>query len=172
MFRNGALTQDSIYQDHSVFAGPYSTGISDLRQVLLAHSIHSATTPSPPIALIAGMLLIHCVAEDTFWLLDGLVGKTGILRGYFPSMDNRPDGSITGPDASGRAVDKGREVDVDVAAFTGLLAGSEKAMSKKFKELGLQRMSPSPQIATPPSDHILFSSFAGDVSCVSCHSVD
>jgi hypothetical protein len=102
---------------------------------LIAHSIHSSIIPTPTLALIAGMLLIHCVAEDAFWLLDGLVGTKGLLRGYITTSDpavNRPEkGSGNG----------GIEVEVDSAVFIGLLAGSEKQMSKKFKELGIHRMS-------------------------------
>lgn len=81
------------------------------------------------------MLLIHCVAEDAFWLLDGMVGSKGLLRGYIaaPLHDRNGNGAAKG------VVD----VEVDSAVFIGLLAGSEKQMSKKFKELGLHRMSPS-----------------------------
>lgn len=135
------LIKYSVYQDHSAFAGPHSTGTADLRQVLIAHSIHSSTNPTPTLALIAGMLLIHCVAEDAFWLLDGLAGSKGLLRGYISSSSSRGDHAGTVPGETGKKVGSGLDIEVDSAVFIGLFAGSEKQMSKKFKELGLHRMS-------------------------------
>ena len=69
--------------------------------------------------LIGGMLLIHCVVEDAFYLLQGIMD--GLMREYFT----------------------GSGIKVDAAVFTGLLAGSEKGLSRKFKDLGIHRMSPS-----------------------------
>jgi hypothetical protein len=71
--------------------------------------------------LIGGMLLIHCVVEDAFYLLQGIMD--GLMREYYMS-------------------EKG--IKVDSAVFTGLLAGSEKALSRKFKDLGIHRMSYRP----------------------------
>jgi hypothetical protein len=68
--------------------------------------------------LIGGMLLIHCVVEDAFYLLQGIMD--GLMREYYLS-------------------EKG--IKVDSAVFTGLLAGSEKALSRKFKDLEIHRMS-------------------------------
>jgi hypothetical protein len=66
-------------------------------------------------ALLAGTLLIHCVAEDAFWLLGGLVG--GLLRGHYE------DGAM------GLKVDKG--------VFEGLVKGSEKEIWGLLKEVGI-----------------------------------
>jgi hypothetical protein len=79
--------------------------------------------PSPYLALVAGMLLIHCVAEDAYHLLRGIVD--GLMVDYFPKTPG----------------EDGHGLKVDAAVFMGLLAGSEKPLSRKFKELGIHRMS-------------------------------
>lgn len=108
-----------VYSDHSVFSSPSSTGQADLRSLLLAYQ-NSHSTPVPiTMPLIGGMLLIHCVVEDAFYLLQGIMD--GLMREYFT----------------------GSGIKVDAAVFTGLLAGSEKGLSRKFKDLGIHRMSPS-----------------------------
>lgn len=65
------------------------------------------------------MLLIHCVVEDAFWLLNGLVGN--VMNQYFT------DGEAG--------------LKVDAAVFGGVLAGSEVKLGKKFRELGIHRKS-------------------------------
>jgi hypothetical protein len=67
------------------------------------------------------MLLIHCVAEDAYHLLRGVVD--GMMVDYFAGTDI------------------GKGLKIDAAVFMGLLAGSEKPMSRKFKEMGIHRMS-------------------------------
>jgi len=66
---------------------------------------------------VAGALLVHCVAEDAFWLLSGLVN--GVLKDYWAKEK-------TG-------------MKVDDAVFQGLLSGSEKELAGLFKEVGVQR---------------------------------
>jgi len=65
--------------------------------------------------MIAGLLLIHCVAEDAYYLLSGIVD--GLMRDHF-----HRNGVV-----------------VDANVFAGVLGGSEKALSRKFKELGIHR---------------------------------
>jgi hypothetical protein len=69
-------------------------------------------------SLLAGALLIHCVAEDAFWLLSGLIN--GALRDYYPKEGNHG-------------------VRVDAAVFAGLLQGSEPKLAKLFKDTGVLR---------------------------------
>lgn len=77
-------------------------------------------------SLIAGMLLIHCVAEDAFWLLSGFVN--GGLKDYYA----QPTG-VSGGKAVGMRI--------DAAVFAGVLAGSEPKLGKLFRDIGLHRMS-------------------------------
>jgi hypothetical protein len=63
------------------------------------------------------MLLIHCVVEDAFWLLNGLVGN--VMNQYFT------DGEAG--------------LKVDAAVFGRVLAGSEVKLAKKFREMGIHR---------------------------------
>lgn len=70
--------------------------------------------------LIAGTLLIHCVAEDAFWLLSGLVNTS--LKEYY-SKD-------------------GQGVRVIAGVFEGVIRGSEKEMSGAFKIAGVKGKSP------------------------------
>jgi len=67
--------------------------------------------------MIAGLLLIHCVAEDAYYLLSGIVD--GLMKDHF----------------------HGNGVVVDANVFAGVLGGSEKALSRKFKDLGIHRES-------------------------------
>jgi hypothetical protein len=77
-------------------------------------------------SLIAGMLLIHCVAEDAFWLLSGFVN--GSLKEYYASPTKQSGGKAVG-------------MRVDSAVFAAVLAGSEPKLGKLFKDIGLHRMS-------------------------------
>lgn len=70
-------------------------------------------------ALLAGTLLIHCVVEDAFWLLSGLVN--GCLKHYY-SKDKI-----------------GMRVDFEV--FKRVLEGSEKEVGQMLKEAGVHRAS-------------------------------
>ena len=70
-------------------------------------------------AQVAGALLVHCVAEDAFWLLSGLVNA--VLKDYWAK-------ERTG-------------MMVDAAIFEVLLSGSEKELSGVLKEVGLHRRS-------------------------------
>ena len=70
--------------------------------------------------LVAGALLVHCVAEDAFWLLSGLVN--GVLKDYWTKEK-------TG-------------LMVDAAVFQGVLTGSEKMLAGLFKDVRLRRKSP------------------------------
>lgn len=81
------------------------------------------------------MLLIHCVAEDAYWLLDGLIDSPSApLAGYLVPAPT-PTGAGTG--AGGNE----NKIEVDAAVFAGVLAGSEKPMSRRFKDLGVHRTS-------------------------------
>ncbi len=68
-------------------------------------------------ARVAGTLLVHCAAEDAFWLLSGLVN--GVLNDYWAK------------ERTGMLVDS--------AVFQGVLSGSEKELASLFKEIGLHR---------------------------------
>jgi len=108
----------SVYSDHSAFAPSQtqSTGLQDLRSLLSAYSnVHTSLPPSLPI--IAGLLLIHCVAEDAYYLLSGIVD--GLMKDHF----------------------HGNGVAIDANVFAAVLGGSEKALSRKFKDLGIHRES-------------------------------
>lgn len=67
--------------------------------------------------MIAGLLLIHCVAEDAYYLLSGIVD--GLMRDHF----------------------HGNGISVDANVFAAVLGGSEKTLSRKFKDLGIHRES-------------------------------
>jgi hypothetical protein len=69
-------------------------------------------------SLLAGALLIHCVAEDAFWLLSGLIN--GALRDFYPKEGKHG-------------------LKVDSAVFAGVLQGSEPKIAKLFKDVGLHR---------------------------------
>jgi hypothetical protein len=89
-------------------------------------------------ALVAGMLLIHCVAEDAFWLFAGFVN--GVLRDYYAAPAALP---VHGLAADRRVQVKGRDgisigMKVDSGMFERVLYGSEPRIGKLFKELGVQ----------------------------------
>ena len=69
--------------------------------------------------LVAGTILIHCVAEDAFWLLSGFVN--GVVKDYYAKEK-------TG-------------MRVESAVFQGVLNGSEKALAGLFRDVGLHRES-------------------------------
>nr|ODO03987.1 hypothetical protein L204_00329 [Cryptococcus depauperatus CBS 7855] len=71
----------AAYSDHSIFAQTYSPGQQDLRSILRAYSNFAPAGYRSEMALIAGALLIHCVAEDSFWLLSGLVNT--VLKDFY-----------------------------------------------------------------------------------------
>ncbi len=73
---------------------------------------------------VTGALLVHCVVEDAFWLLSGLVN--GVLKNYW--------------------VKERTGMRVDAAVFQGLLSGSEKELAGLFKEIGLHRGSSRPSL--------------------------
>lgn len=91
-------------------------------------------------ALVAGMLLIHCVAEDAFWLFSGFVN--GVLRDYYAAPARGP--SMNGGEMSRKAQQLGKDgvsigMKVDSGVFERVLYGSEPRIGKLFKELGVQR---------------------------------
>ncbi|OCF31932.1 hypothetical protein I316_06314 [Kwoniella heveanensis BCC8398] len=107
------------YPDHSIFHTPNSPGQADLRSILRAYSNFAPAGYRPEMALIAGALLIHCVAEDSFWLLSGLVNT--VLKDYFAK-------ERTG-------------MRIDAAVFMGLIQGQEPRVAKLLKETGLHPIS-------------------------------
>ncbi|WVF71143.1 hypothetical protein IAT40_005940 [Kwoniella sp. CBS 6097] len=107
------------YPDHSIFHTPNSPGQADLRSILRAYSNFAPAGYRSEMALIAGALLIHCVAEDSFWLLSGLVNT--VLKDYFAK-------ERTG-------------MRIDAAVFMGLLQGQEPRLAKLLKETGLHPIS-------------------------------
>jgi hypothetical protein len=102
-----------VYSDHSAFT--QSTGLTDLRSLLSAYTTTHPNNTIATIPMIAGLLLIHCVAEDAYYLLSGIVD--GLMRDHF----------------------HGNGVVIDANVFAGVLGGSEKALSRKFKDLGIHR---------------------------------
>ncbi|WVQ99720.1 hypothetical protein IAU59_006862 [Kwoniella sp. CBS 9459] len=107
------------YPDHSIFHTPNSPGQEDLRSILRAYSNFAPAGYRPEMALIAGALLIHCVAEDSFWLLSGLVNT--VLKDYFAK-------ERTG-------------MRIDAAVFMGLIQGQEPRLAKLLMETGLHPIS-------------------------------
>ncbi|WRT66684.1 uncharacterized protein IL334_003644 [Kwoniella shivajii] len=107
------------YPDHSIFATPNSPGQQDLRLILRAYSNFAPAGYRSEMALIAGALLIHCVAEDSFWLLSGLVNA--VLKDYYSK-------ERTG-------------LRIDAAVFMGLIIKEEPKIGKLFKEIGLHPIS-------------------------------
>ncbi|KIR41300.1 rab GTPase activator [Cryptococcus deuterogattii 99/473] len=112
------IEQDVLaaYPDHSIFAEPNSPGQQDLRYILRAYSHFAPDGYRPEMALIAGAFLIHCVAEDSFWLLSGLVNS--VLKDFY------------GKEKAG--------LKVEAAVFERLLSSSEPKLAKLFKEIELQ----------------------------------
>lgn len=107
----------SGWSDHSVFAEPNCPGRQDLRSLLRAYSNFAPNGYQPTMSLLAGTLLIHCVGEDAFWLLSGLVN--GALKDYYSK-------EITGMKVDGEVFKRGVE-------------GSEKDLAGLFKAVGLHR---------------------------------
>ena len=107
---------DSLWSDHSIFYQPNSPGRADLRAVLRAYASFVPSGYSTPLCHLVGTLLIHCVAEDAFWLLSGMMDST--LKEYYVE------------DEQGLAVDAG--------VFEGVLKGSEKELSAALKEAGVK----------------------------------
>ncbi|WWD16988.1 hypothetical protein CI109_101424 [Kwoniella shandongensis] len=106
---------EAAYPDHSVFSEPNSPGQQDLRSILRAYSNFAPAGYRSEMALIAGALLIHCVAEDSFWLLSGLVNV--VLKDYYAK------------EKVGMRIDS--------AVFTGLVQGQEPKLAALFKEVGI-----------------------------------
>jgi len=65
---------------------------------------------------IAGTLLIHCVAEDAFWLLSGLINTA--LKEYY--------------------LKDGQGLRLDAGVFEGVIRGSEKELYNALKETGVK----------------------------------
>lgn len=116
------------FPNHSLFADPTSPGQADLRNILRAFSHFAPGGYKSPMSLLAGMLLIHCVAEDAFWLLSGLIN--GVLRDYYAK------------DAKGN-----NGMKVDAAVFAGVLQGSEPKVARLFRDVGVHRASPPPSLS-------------------------
>ncbi|WWD03223.1 hypothetical protein V865_001274 [Kwoniella europaea PYCC6329] len=111
----------AAYPDHSIFASSNSAGQQDLRLILRAYSNFAPSGYRSEMALIAGALLIHCVAEDSFWLLSGLVNS--VLKDYYTNSKDR-----TG-------------LRIDSSVFMGLLMKEEPKLGKLFNETGLHPIS-------------------------------
>ncbi|KAL7422049.1 hypothetical protein Q5752_003822 [Cryptotrichosporon argae] len=109
----------TVYTDHSIFAEPNSPGQQDLRSLLRAYSNFAPAGYRPEMAPLAGALLIHCVVEDAFWLLAGLVN--GALKTYY-AKDRQ----------AARA---------DMRTFEVLLAQTVPDVAKLFQELGIETRS-------------------------------
>ncbi|WVQ79628.1 hypothetical protein IAT38_001728 [Cryptococcus sp. DSM 104549] len=109
----------AAYPDHSVFSEPNSPGQQDLRSILRAYSNFAPAGYRPEMALIAGALLIHCVAEDSFWLLSGLVNT--VLKDFY------------GKERLG--------LRVEAAVFQALVQREEGKLGKMFKDTGLHPIS-------------------------------
>ncbi|ORY26333.1 rab-GTPase-TBC domain-domain-containing protein [Naematelia encephala] len=106
----------SGWSDHSIFSEPTSPGRQDLRSLLRAYSNFAPDGYRPEMSLLAGTLLIHCVVEDAFWLLSGLIN--GVLRDYFAK------------DQSGLRVDS--------EVFRRVVEGSEKDVAALFRQVQIQ----------------------------------
>nr|XP_019003008.1 uncharacterized protein I203_04045 [Kwoniella mangroviensis CBS 8507]OCF66469.1 hypothetical protein I203_04045 [Kwoniella mangroviensis CBS 8507] len=120
---DGRIDKDvaGAYPDHSIFASSKSAGQQDLRLILRAYSNFAPSGYRSEMALIAGALLIHCVAEDSFWLLSGLVNSA--LKDYYTNSKDR-----TG-------------LRIDSSVFLGLLMKEEPKLGKLFNEIGLHPIS-------------------------------
>lgn len=128
----------SAYPDHSIYSGT-STGQSDLRAILRAYSNFATGGYRSEMALVAGMLLIHCVAEDAFWLFAGFVN--GVLKDYYAAPPKAL--SMNGGEMTRRAKQLGKDgvsigMRVDSGVFEKVLYGSEPRVGKLFKEVGVQ----------------------------------
>lgn len=115
-----------LWSDHSIFHSASAPGRTDLRSLLRAYSNFAPSGYSTPMCHVAGTLLIHCVAEDAFWLLSGLVNTA--LKEYY--------------------VKDGPGLRVDSGVFEGVIKGSEKELAGLFKEVDIRGES---QAKTGPS---------------------
>ncbi|WWC69886.1 uncharacterized protein I206_103829 [Kwoniella pini CBS 10737] len=117
------ITKDvaAAYPDHSIFSSSNSAGQSDLRLILRAYSNFAPSGYRSEMALIGGALLIHCVAEDSFWLLSGLINS--VLKDYYTNSKERLG------------------LRIDSAVFMGLLAKEEPKIGKLLKEIGIHPIS-------------------------------
>ncbi|KAK8864699.1 hypothetical protein IAR55_001951 [Kwoniella newhampshirensis] len=106
---------EAAYPDHSIFCEPNSPGQQDLRSILRAYSDFAPAGYRSEMALIAGALLIHCVAEDAFWLLSGLVNV--VLKDYYAKEKVG--------------------MRIDAAVFVGLLQGQEPKLAALLKNVGI-----------------------------------
>lgn len=104
-----------LWSDHSIFYNPQTPGRADLRSLLRAYSNFAPSGYSTSMCHIAGTLLIHCVAEDAFWLLSGLINTA--LKEYY--------------------LKDGQGLKVDAGVFEGVLRGSEKELFAVFKQVDL-----------------------------------
>ncbi|TYJ52193.1 hypothetical protein B9479_007208 [Cryptococcus floricola] len=105
----------SAYPDHSIFADPNSAGQQDLRSILRAYSNFAPAGYRREMSLIAGCLLIHCVAEDSFWLLSGLVNS--VLKDFYG------EGQVG--------------LGVEAEVFAKMLGEKDGKLAKAFREIGL-----------------------------------
>ncbi|WVQ77904.1 hypothetical protein IAR50_007610 [Cryptococcus sp. DSM 104548] len=105
----------NAYPDHSIFADPNSAGQQDLRSILRAYSNFAPAGYRREMSLIAGCLLIHCVAEDSFWLLSGLVNS--VLKDFYG------EGQVG--------------LGVEAEVFAKLLGEKDSKLAKAFREIGL-----------------------------------
>jgi hypothetical protein len=105
----------SLWSDHSIFYNASTPGRADLRSLLRAYSNFAPSGYSTPMCHLAGTLLIHCVAEDAFWLLSGLVNTA--LKEYY--MKDGPG------------------LRIDAGVFDGVLRGSEKDLYNAMKAAGI-----------------------------------
>ncbi|WWC62211.1 uncharacterized protein I303_104806 [Kwoniella dejecticola CBS 10117] len=111
----------AAYPNHSIFSSSNSAGQSDLRLILRAYSNFAPSGYTSEMALIGGALLIHCVAEDSFWLLSGLINS--VLKDYHTNSKERLG------------------LRIDSAVFMGLLAKEEPKLGRLLKEVGIHPIS-------------------------------
>ncbi|RXK39913.1 hypothetical protein M231_02847 [Tremella mesenterica] len=102
------------FPDHSLFSESTSDGMIDLRNILRATSTFS--NYKPQLSLLGGMFLIHCVAEEAFWLLQAFVN--GVLKDCYSKEKSGLKG--------------------DIMVFEIVLNGSEVGLAGLFKEIGLE----------------------------------
>ncbi|WWC89004.1 uncharacterized protein L201_003921 [Kwoniella dendrophila CBS 6074] len=117
----------NAYPDHSIFSEENSAGQQDLRLILRAYSNFAPSGYKSEMSLIAGALLIHCVAEDSFWLLSGLINT--VLKDYYTG----------GKDLKVQKERIGLRIDSSI--FMGLLTKEEPKLSKLFDSVGLHPIS-------------------------------
>ena len=99
-----------------MFYQPSSPGRDDLRSLLRAYTNFSPSGYSTPLCQVGGTLLIHCVAEDAFWLLSGLINSA--LKEYY--------------------IPGGQTLRLDSGVFEAVIKGSEKDLAVLFRESGVR----------------------------------